>query len=252
MLFGSSLAVNGVLDNSRAYPQGEFTVQANASLGPLHSAVFADRTVLDVLQELRDASFQLNLTDSTLYRKIYFDVLTTESGFQFETFSDLRGTDRTTDLEFSVENSNLRGPYYVRDHNNEINAVVVKGFGRGESRIHTSIEDAERVNSSRWNRCEGFVDASQEPDETILEDIGYAALYDGVPVEDISAVFLDTPGSRHAPRSLYGVDWDLGDLLAVSYAGQRFDAEVAVVYVAIDENGIETVTGRNVVNASAD
>lgn len=285
MLWNAALDANGNVDNSRAFPAGEFTVQSNQGLGPSVSAAFADRRVLDVLQELKQASFKLNQDDFTINRKIYFDVVpydisanilyildeatglpildeaglyiedesSTELpglGFQFQTFADLRGQDRTGQLEFSVENNNLEEPYYTLDYLSEVNAVIVKGFGRGDSRVSVWVEDSTRIHSSRWNRMEAFKDGSQEPDGAKLADVGYSDLFAGMPKEDLSAVFLNVAGGPDTPRSLYPLDWDLGDLVSVSYAGKQFNVEIAIVYVAIDEQGNETITGRNQVSAT--
>lgn len=285
MLWEAALDENGALDNARAYPTGEFSVQQDFSLGPSVSAAFADRNVLDVLKELSKASFQLNQDNPLSNRKIYFDVvpydissllslildeatgigmeaelgddLVDEAsvelsgiGFQFQTFADLRGADRSSGVEFSVENNNLESPYYTQDYLDEVNAVIVKGFGRGDSRVAVWVQDDPRIHASRWNRMEGFKDGSQEPDQTKLEDVGYPDLYAGLPKEEISAVFLNVPAGPDSPRSLYGLDWDLGDLVPVSFAGKQFNVEISIVYVAIDENGKETITGRNAIAAT--
>jgi len=286
MLYNEALDADAVQDNSRAWPEGEFIVQGNVSLGPLKTFTFPDRNVLDTLKELQDASFQLHEEAPLLNNRIFFDVIaqdldgfslyildldgdpildeggefvleerssegTFTQGFKFVTFADLRGQDRTASaLIFSIKNNNLEGPYYTRDHMSEVNSVVVKGFGRGDSRPSARVTDTQRAGASRWNLCEGLEDASTEPDQASLEDYAYPPLYEGAPKEEISAVFLNVPGSEDTPRSLYGVDWDLGDLLPVEYAGKQWNVEVDIVYVAVDENGAETITGRNKVDAS--
>jgi hypothetical protein len=177
-------------------------------------------------------------------------VATPGVGFQFQTFADLRGRDMTDEFEFSVENSNLDEPYYTLDYLDEINAVLVKGFGRGDSRVSVWVEDATRINASHWNRREGYKDGSQEPDQGKLEFVGYPDLFAGMPKEELSAVFLNVAGGPDNPRSLYPLEWDLGDLVRVNYAGKQFNVEISIVYVAIDENGVETITGRNQVSAT--
>lgn len=286
MLFGSSVDVDGVADEDRAYPRYEFIVQDDLGLGPTMIYNFGDRNVLDTLKELRDASDQLYL-DNPTNRRIFFDVVPIEvqtsiieildaadpslpildeegralldersasanasSGFRFETRADLYGMDRTTGVVFSKENNNLKFPSYSKSHLEEINTVIVKGFGRADSREYDVIQNTANVNLSRWNRCEGFKDASNEPDQANLAEAGKDTLYKGRPDEQLNAVFMSVPGGPDSPRSLYGIDWDLGDLLPVEYAGKRFNVEVDIVYVAIDENGVETITGRNSVNES--
>lgn len=286
MLHDSALDPDGVVDNSRAYPDGEFFVQGELSLGPTLIQNFADRNVLDVLKDIRDATEQKALED-VANRKIYFDVVplsygtreiaildeedstlaildeagypildetsspnSSHIGFRFETFAGLRGQDRTQGVIFSQENNNLKDPYYTKSHLEEINTIIVKGFGRGDSREYDMLEDNNLVNASRWNRCEGYVDASNEPDQTNLADAGRDALWKGAPDEEISAVFLNVPGGPDSPRSLYGVDWDMGDLLPVEYAGRRFNVEVEIVYVSLNESGEENISGRNRIDAA--
>ena len=287
MLYGEAADENGMQDNDRAYPQGEFFVQPDLSLGPSVSVSYSDRNVLEVLRELKDMSFQKN-KESIANPRIYFDVVpasvslfsifvlmesgiiiedewgadvldeesilstTKYNGLSFQTFADLYGTDRTTGVVFSAENGNLEAPDYQKTHLEEVNAVIVKGFGRGDSRQTEIVTDGERIGASRWNRCEAFLDASSEPDQSNLADLGRAALWKGEPVEEVTAIFLSVPQSGNSPRSLYGLDWDLGDLLPVEYAGQSFDVEVAIVYVSLNENGEERITGRNQVDTSTE
>jgi hypothetical protein len=286
MLWGEARDKDGNLDAARAYPTGEFTVQGDLSLGPSITKRFADRNVLDLLRELKDTSFQLHEDDSA-NRKIYFDIVpahevvgeiaifqedgfeipildeatgdeildessstsSPKSGFQFQTFADLRGRDLRDRLTFSVANNNLKGPYYRKDHFDEKNSIIVKGQGRGESRAVTVVTDTARSRVSRWNLCEEIYEAGFEVNDSELENAGAAQLKLGQPREELYAIFLNTPGSESTPRSLYGVDWDLGDLVNVWYAEQLFECEIAVVYVGVNEQGIETITGRNTVEA---
>jgi len=282
MLYNNAVDPDGTLDPNRAFPIGEFAVQGDLSLGPLVSQTFADRNVLEVLKELSETSKQLNETNSLIYRKIYFDVVpfetkglieyildeqdasspildemgigildelsqvySTELAWRFETYADLYGQDRTSGIIYSVENGNLESPYLSKTHMEEINTVYVKGFGRGDSRPWDEIADDAAVNLSRWNRREGFQDASSEPDQDNLADYAYSVLYANEAIEELTAVFLNTPGGPDTPQSLYGIDWDLGDILPVQYAGKYFEIEVVIVYVSVNADGQETITGRN-------
>lgn len=284
-LYGTVTDVDMVVDNTRAMPQDEFFVQPDQALGPTYTKTFAERNVMDILRELHDASRQLYYTNPLTDLKIYFNIvpvdiramieyildeetglpiedesgngyLVDESssganadiGFRFETYAGLFGQDRTDGLVFSKENNNVRDLAWSISHLEERNSAVVKGFGRGDSREWTVVDNTPAVNASRWNRVEVFVDASTEPDQTRLEDFGYPALEEHKPDEKITATFLNVPASPDTPESLYGVQWDLGDLLPVYYVGRKFDVEVDVVYVGVDEDGTETITGRNEVD----
>lgn len=255
MLYGSAITRLGVQDNSSAWPQNEFFVQADLGLGPSVSRSFADRKVFDILKELRDASQQLHVENSS-NRKIYFDVIprdlagittTTASplGWEFQTYADLRGSDRTMGAEFSLENENIAKPAYSISHLDEINAVIVRGNGSGLNQMIGFAQDTTRVASSRWNRFEKVFAATSESSVTALNDAGRAELFKGKPVEELYVTFLNSPGGPNAPRSLYGLDWDMGDLVKVNYADKQFEVEIGVVYVAVDDTGNEVITARN-------
>lgn len=253
MLYGSALDEDGVVDNTRGWPQSEFSVQPDLALGPSVTRNFPDRVVFDVLKELSKSSLQLNEQTST-NKKIYFDVVPKDLsniasgsplGWEFQTFAGLRGVDRTGQIEFSPENENIRAPAYSISHLDEVNSVIVRGNGSGKSQLVTSVEDSARLLSSRWNRSEKVLSASSETTVAALQDAGRAELRNGKPEEELFVTFLNSPGSQTVPRSLYGVDWDLGDLVKINYAGKQLEAEIKIVYVSVDEQGKEDITGRN-------
>jgi len=260
-LYGSCLDYTGVVDNDRAYPQGEFTVQDDLSLGTSTKLSFADRNVLDVVKELMELSINMNYADPT-NRKIFYGVVPVElsssatlaepnakTGYEFRTFADLRGTDRTDGIEYSVENGNLKTPMYIESHFDEVNAVFVKGQGMDGARAVLEVENLSLISKSRWNRCENVRTATYEDDVSGLQGEGDIALGEGRPIFNLDSVFLNSPGSKNTPRSLYGLDWDMGDLLPVNYAGKQFNIEVINVYVSVNEEGVETITGRNAQDA---
>lgn len=284
MLFGTATDVDMAVDATRAYPEDEFFVAGDVSLGPLYSKTFAERNVMDILRELQDASRQLYETNPLVNRKIYFNVVpvdlrglvlyildeadgtpildeagnpildessnssNADIGFRFETYAGLYGVDRTDGVVFSKQNNNIRDVSYSISHFDERNSAIVKGFGRGDSREWVVVDNTKAINASRWNRVEIFVDASTEPDQDRLEDFGYPALDEHAPEEKLNATFLNIGGSDDTPESLYGIQWDLGDLLPVYYANRLFQVEVEIVYVAVNDQGTENITGRSEIN----
>lgn len=258
MLYGSAVDENGNADNSRAFPEGEFSVQGNVGAGPQITMNFEGKNVLEVLKSISEATFQKNAEDESDLR-IFFSVEPVSLsvagnasgsplGWLFVTRAGLYGSDRTGGLEFSLENENIDSPSYAISHLDEVNAVFVRGGGRGNSQIIVETKDTTRINSSRWNRYEGIVSATNETESAGLIVRGQEELEKGRPREDIPFVFLNTPGSATTPRSLYGLDWDLGDLLRVNFARKQFSVEVNLIYVSVDENGVEKITGRNEVS----
>lgn len=281
MLYGSCVDETGIVDNDRAFPQYEFSVQPDRSLGPSISKSFADSMVLDTLEKLRDISFQKN-RENPANRRIFFDVVPYElqnyaiyildadyeivydesgeplldetsvqtlspSGFQFQTIADRFGLNRTQLIEFSQENGNFVGGSYQKSHMEERNVAYVKGQGEGLSRQVETVIDQDRVNESRWNRLETIVEASNETTVAALQSAGNEELGNSLPTDELYGTFRSVPATDVAPRSLYGLDWDLGDLVRVKYAGKFFDAEIMTVHVSINDEGKETISGRNVI-----
>jgi hypothetical protein len=201
----------------------------------------------------------LNLENSS-NRKIYFDVIPFDVlglstaygsplGWQFVTFADLRGTDRTSGQEFSLANNNIKAPSYSISHLEEVTATTVKGQGTGLSRAYQRVEDASRIAASRWNRVHTVQSSTNETTSAGLTNAGNSELAKGLPVEEFPVTILDVPESNDTPRSLYGIDWDLGDLIPVTYAVKQFEVEIRTIHVGVDENGRETITGRNKVES---
>lgn len=250
MLYNSCKSETGAADNARGWPDGEFSVQGYFGLGPMVTKSFADRNVLEVLEDLEDMSFQLNQVSSS-NRRIFFDIVedqysgTSSFSYQFQTWADRRGVDRTQGMEFSIENGNMIATEYSLDVSEMFNAINVRGQGRGESRTILMALDSTSIYESRWNRCERIFESSNEPDSATLTNIGYQELAANRAVETIYCTFVNNPGSANTPRSLYGVDWDLGDTLRVSYAGMQFSADVMIIYVTVNDSGGETILGRN-------
>lgn len=226
---------------SSGIPAGEFSVDGDTSQGPSVNFSFKGRVVLDVLKDLKAMSLSLNFNDPTKH-KIYFDVVEGPGkpggfGYVFRTYTDLRGIDRTAGIIFSVENGNLSLPDYSEDYLDESTLATV-----GDSFF---VLNKNEYYLSRWNAIEQYQSSSN--DYSVDQAKAQQMLADGAAKKIFSATFLNTPGSSSQPRSLYGVDWDLGDLLPCQYAGISLNAEVAIVYVALNDKGEETLTGSNLV-----
>lgn len=224
-------------------PVGEFSVEGDLSLGPTVTFSFFGREVLDILKDLKAASLTLN-RDSSTNRKIFFDVvegpgLSTGFGYIFRTYADMRGADRTQGVVFSVENGNLRDPSYIEDYLDEITESVVYNQSSG---IGVTF-DSPDVNLSRWNKIVQ-VQGGTGTDTNNMTTSAKRALYDSGADIRCSAAFVNSPGSKTQPRALYGVDWDLGDLLPVQFAGKNLTASVAIVHVSVNEKGVENIVGN--------
>lgn len=227
---------------------GEFVVDEDSSDGPSITDRFYLRTILDVLTDLRKKSFTLNGISST-NKKIYFDVVEDDSlvqngfGYRFRTFPGLRGHDRTDGIIFSPENGNLIDPVYFEDYQDQITGVYLYNQGV----LIASVQSDDQY-LSRWHFIKQDKTTSQLTTAAALSD-AYADLKQGAAKKVMNATFLSSPGGPNQPRSLYGLDWDLGDLLPVKFAGKAMNVEVAIIYVSVNDQGVEKITAKSQVGA---
>lgn len=227
-------------------PSGEFEVETDSSEGPSITDTFFLDNLLDALKDLQNTAESKNLEDSTNQR-IYFDVVETDGlvtngfGYTFRTWAGLRGGDRTKAITFSLENGNIRNPSYFEDYNDQFTYAHVRNKDNSAYNAEAVSPDATL---SRWNVAR-IAESSSEASATTNETKAYKNLGENAAQKKLSVTFINSPGGREQPRSLYGLDWDLGDLLPVLYAGKTFNAEVMVVYVSMNERGEENITGMN-------
>jgi len=230
---------------------GEFASDGNASDGPSITASFYLRNVLDILSDLKATSFSLNEIDPA-NKRIFFDLIEDESlvqngfGYRFRTYPDLRGLDRTSGVVFSTENGNLQAPVYYEDYLDSVTSVF--HFNSSATWLSQSAQSSDQY-LSRWNYVESANTGSESDQAADLTRI-YSELKEQKSKRVFTADFLNSPGSKNQPRSLYGVDWDMGDLLPTKFADQTFTSEVAIVYVGINDSGKETITGKTTVGSA--
>jgi len=219
-----------------------FTVQANIGGGPSVTKAFAYKNVLQVAEELAD-------TSQTGGTELYFDIVPsiTNAGriaFQFQTFINQRGMDRTADSEspifFGEEWGNLQNPLYDEDYTNEKNYVLVGGPGEEAARETTEVSDTARIGASIWNRREGFKDArNTEPGDTAARTTeGNEMLNANRPRLRFSGDIVETEACR------YGRDWAFGDRVTAEDSGLQFDCMIKVISIKVDGGGQETIKAR--------
>jgi len=226
---------------------GEFACDADAGDGPSVTDNFYLKNVLDICTDLHKSSLSLNTLLST-NKRIYFDVVEDDGiglaggfGYRFRTFPVRRGGDRTSGIVFSEENGNLSNPSYFEDYLNEWTSVFK--YNSSQSWASQNAQNADEQYLSRWNYIEKAETTGDEAAASALNDV-YATLRDGAAKVIFNAEFMNSPGSSSLPRSLYGVDWDLGDLLPVNFAGKVLSTEVAICYISVNEKGEEKITGK--------
>ena len=218
---------------SRLYGTSYFSVEDNTGLGPSITKAYAYRNLLDVLRDLSDAA-------RTAGTATYFGVVpVTESAFQFRTQVGQWGKDRTADsgnpLVFSIENENLANPLLIEDARDEVTIAYALGDGEESQRDVQTSEDTTRSGRSLFGRREAAINAVGNATAGVL-DAADGRVNKGRPVTRFTANLLSVPGYT------YGVDWDFGDLVTVSFDGRQFDALIRSVTVSVGADKRETIS----------
>jgi len=226
-------------DTSRNLSALNFSVEGDRTLGPSSTRAFSWKNVLQTLQELSELSIELE-------NPIYFDVVPviispTRIGFQFRTYQNQRGVDRTLaddPLLFGVESGGLLEPSLSYDYRAEANYIYSGGQGSGSDRTVVEASDTARIGASPWNRRESFADARNENSEAGVTAVSQGKLEEAKPFVRFAGTLKDTPHLR------FGLDWDLGDLIPVSHMGRQFNVQVTAVKFEINAEGDKTIESK--------
>lgn len=204
--------------------------------GPTLTFGFKDyrfANVLDALTDLKNISETMNSLDPA-QKKCSFDVVPVDTDkttpLDIRIFTGNVGRDRTSGTIFSIESGNLIKPVFSEDYLDEITIAQM-----GSTFVYSVDALLSPLNSIIKYREPSTSDPTSEGNKILAEN-AFKRTFSGV--------FVDSPGGASQPRSLYGLDWDLGDLLPVKFANRVLTAEVIIVYVNIDDKGKEEVTGR--------
>lgn len=233
-------------DADRDLTGAGMTVQADLTAAPVGDRAFAYDNVLKAAQEIADAS-------RTAGTWLYFDfvpVVQADSSlkFDFRTFVNLRGTDRTATggrpTFAGAAWGNIEGALLEYDYSEEANVVYGGGQGEEAARTVYEAEDTTSSKASPWARREWFQDARNEKDATGVQNKAEFTLAAKRPRLRYSARLLDVP------QSPYGSAWNLGDKITAVYSStQQFDAEIRAVRITLDGAGKETIDARLEVDA---
>lgn len=223
---------------SRAFPAAFFSVAPDVGLGGSITKAFAYRNVLSILQDLSEIS-RIAVSD-----QVYFWIAPANvTDYIFRTFIDQVGQDRrfpggTNPTTFSLELGNVQIPNLEDDYDQEQNAVYGAGQGAGAARTIAIAHDIPGMNRSIWGRREGFRDARHEATVAGVASEAWASLSEHRPKRRFSTELTSIEGSR------YGIDWDFGDRVSVTYADTQFDGMIKAVSVVVSDDGAEKITGR--------
>jgi len=174
--------------------------------------------------------------------------------------------DGNTPVTFSLENCNVDSPVFQDDRNSEITVC----FGAGKMKLtgddglvegdkdgpkyppdtafrpiypRLSLYDAHLA--SDWNWIEAVSDSTSEDNKAAVKATADSFLMDNT--QKIIVSF----NAKQTPDCLYGVDWDLGDMVGFYFNGRYREMRVSEVEVNVDESG-EAVTPTIIKRPSLD
>jgi hypothetical protein len=215
------------------------TIQGDNTLAPSISKKFAWEKLKPNLDEICNDVRQRG-------HWLGYDMVRTARGtVEFRTYYGQRGNDYTGSNRkiVSTEFNNLINPMLSFNAENERNYAYVTGTGVENDRTIVEVSDANRINTSRWNRRETQVYAAYLGADTTTDYLtsqGNAELYERRPKTSLTGNIVESNNFR------YGVNFDYGDKLIAQYIGYTFDVHVDKVNIRVqpDLEEFETLTIR--------
>jgi hypothetical protein len=197
------------------------SVEADGADG---SSITLSRAYRNVLEALRDVSV---LGDGD------FDTVGTGAAtWEFRYYDGQLGTDRSATVIFALERGNMGEPELSIGRQDEVNAVLVGGQGEGAARSLVWRTDSTLYDDSTWNRCEQFVQATNETTTNGLNSAGDKALDAGRPKWELAFTVLQTPGCA------YGLHYFLGDLVTAKFLSYSGTKKVTGVTVSVAADSV--------------
>jgi len=212
-----------------------FSIQADLTAAPSIDKAAARRNLLKTLQEIAKTSYYQGTP-------LYFDVITaTTTTFEFRTYTNQRGQDRTTSgtnpVTLSAEHGTLQNPVLTEDWRSEATFVYAAGQGIKAARVVQTVEDTARTASSIFNRQEALFDGKDYEAAVALNDAGENYLRSLRPRRSFKAQIVNTTGNR------MGKDWYFGDKVTAVYEKEQFDALIEAISATVTSDG-ETIDAR--------
>jgi hypothetical protein len=164
-----------------------------------------------------------------------FDLVQTgDATFEFRFYPGQRGQDRTTTTLFAIERGNVRSVRYLVDRMNRATVAIVAGQGEGTAR---QVELVYADDYDDAGSMETFLDGRDSDTAAVLQDRGKAELDELATGHELEIEIMQNDST------VYGVDWDLGDLVGGRYRNITATLIVDSVSVAYTAAGGERVTG---------
>lgn len=207
------------------------TTQANLSQGASVAKSASRRTLLNVAQELAEAS-------TTAGTYLTFEIIApTESTLELHTYATLRGVDHRAgtlnEVILSESRGNLENAKLTIDYTNEVTFAIAGGQGEETIRLIATTADTTRMGLSPFGRIEKFFDMANVADMTSLQDDADAGVRNGRPVILFTGDLIETPALTR------GIHFDLGDMVTAEHprTRQQFDCRIDVIRETISNQG---------------
>ena len=210
-----------------------FTVQTGVGAGPSISMAFSFNHVLDTVNKISEAARRAGTP-------VYWTVAPVGDGFEFRVNVGQLGQDLTTGqhaLTFGPEFGNFAHGKLTYRSRQEVNRVYALGQGDGVNRNVQSSDDTARSGASVWSLREDAIEDGTLTTDAALVDRADAAVLGGRAFYALQGEIVSTDETQ------YGRDWNLGDLVNVSFHGVQLTALIRSVHVVVDDNSRETVNG---------
>lgn len=187
---------------------------------------FAWKSLFSICQDCVEASEEggTHLTFDVFYRG--------DGKFHLDAYTAHRGIDHSRDGD-DPRYVKIWQPRMSRRHSEERNYIYSGGKGDGNSRTVKTAYDAAYARTI-WSRREQFTDARSADTEGAIQEQANADLKKYRARTTIEGELLEGDGFR------YGIDYQWGDIVGVTYNGQSFDCHIAAVEVSL-RGGVETI-----------
>lgn len=180
-------------------------------------SVAPGRSVLEFMQELAPVlGFDFD---------VWYSKLADPNTFHVKQYAGQLGSDLSASIIFDLALDNASKANYTSDKLRERTVAIVGGPGDGSSRVFAVRYGA---NYTTDNEYEFYVDARSN-DTTELDDIGDAALAKYQARAQVQGQIRDSYGWQ------YGRDYNLGDLVSISFAGIIAVKKISRVEVVFDQ-----------------
>jgi hypothetical protein len=195
------------------------TVEASAGLGPTVRASARFEALLDLLNSLADVS------------GLSFTIEQVGGELQFRVWQPV---DRSSYIRLDLDNGQLSKSEYSYSQPTATRAIVA---GQGEAELRTFVErtstDSLAAESAWGRRIEVFKDQRNTDDVTELEQAGDEVLAnDGKTKVAVDIQPTDDTTMR------FGIDWNLGDKVAVVVGTTELSAVVSEVALLVKADGV--------------